>query len=237
MNKKELEKLKKFLENLADALRDGVKSFDVATLGFYKEIVEGMDGMLLAVKQAISILADIAVIQRKALKELRRQHPKLFWSIPILNALVVASIVTSQLFPGIFSQVLFVFGVVMAGLLTLIAPVVLVYIIRHEETRTPLVFLLAFVAAVIAPVTFFGGLYIWLGLPNSGEAFYFSITTFVTVGFGDEPLLNVGHKVAAALEGFIGYLYLGVLIAAIPRVIDSKTEINKREEKRGSDKR
>lgn len=225
MNKKEWSRIKEALRNSVNTLIKGAINLRNDFEPFPETIGKSMADMVHSVHQTTEVLKDVISLQIKAVRTLHDRYPETFWAVLILYFLVALGIVISQLLPGLIPRIILNLWVIPAGFLTLLAPMVLVYLIRHG---TFLVFLLAFIAAVIAPITFFGGLYIWLGLPSSGEAFYFSVTTFVTVGFGDSPLINAGHKVIAALEGFIGYLYLGVFIAAIPKVIDNKSELQEK---------
>ncbi|MXX88028.1 MAG: two pore domain potassium channel family protein [Boseongicola sp. SB0665_bin_10] len=54
--------------------------------------------------------------------------------------------------------------------------------------------------------------------PPFGEALYFSVMTFATLGYGDLAPREE-HRLAAAFQALFGYLFLGLLAAALAVII------------------
>lgn len=94
---------------------------------------------------------------------------------------------------------------------------------RHEAGRT-----VAMIATVLAlflvhsvEVWLWAAVYLGLGaLSDLGEAVYFSLTTFATIGYGDIVLAD-DWRILAALEGISGLILIGwstaYLVAASTR--------------------
>lgn len=159
-------------------------------------------------------LIDFEVEVLREFVKIRKREPRKFWSIIITYILLVVSLILFQLFPEL-KVALIVFSI-LTGLSTVAAPFILFSLLRQESITLPF-FLVAFATTAVAPIFFFGSIYFIKGMENLWESFYFSTTTFVTVGFTDSPVSNSIQRAMVGLEGFLGYLYLGIFIAAIPR--------------------
>jgi hypothetical protein len=70
---------------------------------------------------------------------------------------------------------------------------------------------------VLSPGSFTSnhGNVVMTGAQPGGELFYFSMITLTTVGYGDITPTSLTAGTIAALEGFIGQLYLAIVIARI----------------------
>jgi voltage-gated potassium channel len=76
----------------------------------------------------------------------------------------------------------------------------------------------------LAQVGLWAGFLVWLGaLQTYDDAFYFSLVTFATLGYGD-IVLAPGYRIFGALGAACGSLMLGwstaLIFAAISRVVD-----------------
>lgn len=70
---------------------------------------------------------------------------------------------------------------------------------------------------IAVPITLYATLYYRLGTLTGTcssweDAFYFSATTFVTLGYGDVYPEGILERVSASIEGIIGYVFLGLLL-------------------------
>ncbi|MEO5604842.1 MAG: potassium channel family protein [Novosphingobium sp.] len=64
------------------------------------------------------------------------------------------------------------------------------------------------------------GVYLWLGvLPDLEHSLYFSISTYVTIGYGD-LVLPVGSRILGAIEGASGIILIGWSTAFFYSVVD-----------------
>jgi hypothetical protein len=71
----------------------------------------------------------------------------------------------------------------------------------------------------IMQVAVWSGLYVWLGeFAHAGDAIYFSMASFVTVGASDLELSR-GHRVLGAVEAGMGMLMFGWSTALIVALI------------------
>ena len=91
--------------------------------------------------------------------------------------------------------------------------------LRRNLTRdVPLLF------GHVAQVGLWAGFLVWLGaLQSYDDAFYFSLVTFATLGYGD-IVLPPGYRILGALGAACGSLMLGwstaLIFAAISRAAD-----------------
>ncbi|MCF7890126.1 hypothetical protein K9M78_02800 [Candidatus Bipolaricaulota bacterium] len=141
-------------------------------------------------------------------------------ALRILNPLLVTSLVISRYLPrasSVYVVMLF------SGLLTILAPYLLFTSIKKGRRKSSLRLFVVFFSATVAPIFFFGSLYSVLCISNLWDAFYFSATTFVTLGFRRPSISTYIQKAIAGLEGFLGYLYLGIFIAIIPHILSDKS--------------
>jgi voltage-gated potassium channel len=75
-------------------------------------------------------------------------------------------------------------------------------------------FTTAMVVLHILQILLWAGSYRWLCLPSWESAFYFSATSYSTVGYGDIVLPNV-WRILGPIESVIGVLMCGISVSAL----------------------
>jgi hypothetical protein len=140
---------------------------------------------------------------------------------------------------GRLAAILLVVGATVA--LQVVAQAVLVTSVRFIDRRTRgatelrRTFWISLGAVVplffghIAQVGTWAGFLIWLGaLKTYDDAFYFSIVTFATLGYGD-IVLAPGYRIFGALAAICGSLMFGwstaLIFAAISRGLDKTADL------------
>jgi hypothetical protein len=90
--------------------------------------------------------------------------------------------------------------------------------------------LLALTAAIAALLLSFGAIYQTTGLVDGGRpttdfgtALYFSIVTWTTLGYGDVQPVGLS-RAFSAVEALLGYIYLGLLVSVVVKVVTSSKE-------------
>jgi len=98
----------------------------------------------------------------------------------------------------------------------------------HRKTKHPLVLIPILSTSIILIVLHVFEAFIWAclywqlpaqaGLKSFHEAFYFSVVTFTTVGYGDITL-NSYWQVLAGIEGMVGIVVFGLTTAILFGVV------------------
>lgn len=116
------------------------------------------------------------------------------------------------------------FAAIFIGLLTVLSMSVL-YVGVGKARSISLVLVIS-MTGMLATIAHFAVLYRWLGIRDSSgvisvsyaEAFYFSVVTWTTLGYGD--FVPVGHtRWVVIIQVLAGYVLMALLIAVLVRII------------------